>query len=117
MENSRVFVTNEPFQRVENGGMQAKFNLTPAAVYGTLEVLVPAGNSLISSVPTVRLLREKLRDFSDNDYLLPVGDPAVMMAAGAIAAEFNHGRIKLLRWDRIQQQYIVVQIDTSGKAL
>ena len=114
---SRVFVTNEPYQRVENGAMQAKFNLTPAAVYGKLEILVPAGSSLISSVPTVRTLREKLKDFNDNDYLLPVGDPSVMMAAGAIAAEVNHGRIKVLRWDRIQHQYIVIQIDTTGKAL
>lgn len=114
---STVWVTNEPYHRVENGAMQAKFNLTPAAAFGTLEILIPAGNSLISSVPTVRILREKLKDFSDNDYLLPVGDPAVMMAAGAIAAEVNHGRIKLLRWDRIQQQYIVIQIDTSGKSL
>lgn len=114
---SKVWVTNEPYQRAESGGMQAKFNLTPATAFGTLEVLVPAGTSLISSVPTVRLIREKLRDFSDDDYLLPVGDPAVMMIAGAIAAEVNHGRVKLLRWDRIQQQYIVIQIDTSGKSL
>lgn len=114
---SKVWITNESFQRTENGGIQSKFNLTPAAAYGTLEVLVPAGNSLISSVPTVRLIREKLRDFSDNDYLLPIGDPAAMMIAGAIAAEVNHGRLKLLRWDRIQQQYIVVQIDTTGKPL
>lgn len=114
---SRVFITNEPVERAEGGGMKSKFNLAPAAEFGDLEVLIPAGGNLISSVPTVRLLRDKLRSFNDDDYLLPVGDPAAMLAAGAIAAEFNGGRIKLLRWDRQNQRYAVVQIDTSGRAL
>lgn len=114
---STVFITHEPYERTENGGMRSKFNLNPAAEYGNLEVLIPAGNSLISSVPTVRTLREKLRGFSDEDYLLPVGDPTIMMAAGAIAAEFNGGKIKVLRWDKQQQRYVMIQVDTTGKAL
>ena len=114
---SKVYVTHEPFERAENGGMKSKFDLTPAAQYGEIDVLIPAGASLISSVPTVRILREKLRSFSDDDYLLPVGDPSIMMAAGAIAAENNGGRIKVLRWDRHQRCYIPIQIDISGKAL
>lgn len=112
----RVFITNEPY-KVTDGVQQSRFNLTPAAKFGALEVLIPAGASLISTVPTVRILRDKLRSFTDDDYLLPVGDPAIMLAAGAIAAEFNGGRIKLLRWDRQQHCYIVIQVDTTGRAL
>ncbi|WP_448506569.1 hypothetical protein [Immundisolibacter sp.] len=114
---SIVYVTHEPYERTIDGVMCSRFNLTPAVQYGKIQVLIPAGASLISSVPTVRTLREKLRNFCDDDYLLPIGDPSIMMAAGAIAAEFNHGRIKVLRWDRKQRCYIPIQIDTSGKPL
>lgn len=114
---SRVFVTHEPYEKADNGSMRAKFDLTPAAEYGDIQVLIPAGASLLSTVPTVRTLRDKLRGFSDDDYLLPVGDPSIMMAAGAIAAEFNGGRLKVLRWDRHLRKYIPIQIDTSGKGL
>jgi len=113
----KVYITHEPYERTDEGAMRSKFDLTPAARYGELHVLIPAGTSMLSTVPTVRTLREKLRGFSDEDYLLPVGDPSVMMAAGAIAAEFNAGRVKVLRWDRHQKCYIPIQIDTSGKPL
>lgn len=113
---SRVFITHEP-HRIENGVIKSVFDMTPAAEYGTIEVLIPAGASLLSTVPMVRTMRDRLHNFSDNDYLLPVGDPAAIMAAGAIASEINNGRVKILRWDRVARRYIVVQIDTSGKAI
>jgi len=115
MNTARVFVTHEP-HRVEAGLVKSLFDLTPAAEYGELQVLMPAGSSLLSTVPMVRTMRDRLRDFSDNDYLLPVGDPASIMAAGAIAAEMNNGRVKILRWDRTGRRYIVVHLDTSGRA-
>lgn len=114
---SKVFVSHEPFERTEDGGFRSKFNLAPAAEYGEINILIPAGMSLISTVPTVKTIREKLRGFTDDDYLLPVGDPSIMMIAGAIAAEFNGGRIKVLRWDRFEKRYLPIQVDTSGKAI
>jgi hypothetical protein len=114
----KVFVTHEP-TRWDEEQQQAVplFDLTPAAEYGQLEVLLPAGGTLISTVPMVRVMRDRLAHFGDGDYILPVGDPASIAAASAIAAEMNHGRVKLLRWDRRAKKYIVVQLDTSGKAI
>ena len=114
-KRARVFITHEPYERTDSGAVRSVFNFSPAMQYGDLTVLVPAQTSLLSSVPTVRTLRDKLRDFSDDDYLLPVGDPSIMMAAGAIAAEFNHGRVKVLKWDREQRRYLPIQLDTTGK--
>lgn len=113
---NKVYITHEP-HRVENGVIKSVFDMTPAAEYGEIEVLMPAGASLLSTVPMVRTMRDRLYNFSDDDYLLPVGDPASIMAAGAIAAEINNGRVKILRWDRVTRRYIVVQIDTSGRAV
>jgi len=110
-----VFITNEPYKTDKNG-MRTAINMTPARKYGDLEVLIPAGASMISTVPMIRTLRDKLAKFSDVDYLIPVGSPASIMAAGAIAAEMNCGRIKILQWDNHIRDYIVIQVDTSGRA-
>ncbi|OGC93933.1 MAG: hypothetical protein A2W25_14700 [candidate division Zixibacteria bacterium RBG_16_53_22] len=113
---SRVFVSHEP-HRIEAGQVKSLFDLTPAAEYGDIEVLMPAGSSLLSTVPMVRTMRDRLANFSDDDYLLPVGDPSAIMAAGAIASEMNNGRVKILRWDRATRRYIVIQFDVSGRAV
>lgn len=93
------------------------FDLTPAMEYGQIEVLLAHSQSLLAPVPTVRKLREKLRNFSDDDYLLPVGDPVLMSTVAMIAGNMNNGRVKFLKWDRIQRKYLVIQVDASGVAL
>jgi hypothetical protein len=89
-------------------------NLLPAAEYGKVEVLLPPGNVAYSSVPTVRRLRDKLKDFCDEDYLLLMGDPAAIAMAGAVASDNNRGRIKLLKWDRQEMKYYVVNVNLYG---
>ena len=113
---SRVFVSHEP-HRIEAGQVKSLFDLTPAAEYGDIEGVMPAGSSLLSTVPMVRTMRDRLANFSDDDYLLPVGDPSAIMAAGGIASEMKNGRGKILRWDRATRRYIVIQFDVSGRAV
>jgi hypothetical protein len=40
-----------------------------------------------------------------------------MIAAGMVASHMNHGKVKILKWDRIMSDYIAVQFDLSGKAI
>lgn len=115
---STVYVTQEVMVREANGDLRRKFDLSSAeAKYGAARVLVPHGQSLVSSVPVVRQLNEQLRDFTEDDYLLPLGDPAIMVAAAAIAARNTNGRLNVLKWDRRQGEYLCVQLDLSGRAL
>jgi hypothetical protein len=111
-----VYVTQEKARKVE-GQWVSEFDITPALEFGKVEILMPPGYSFFSPVPVIRALRDKLKDFSDDDYLLPIGDPSIMVAAAMIAGEKNGGRVKLLKWDRFQQAYIPVQLDTTGKAV
>lgn len=113
---STVWVTQEKARKVA-GEWVPEFDLSPAAKFGKVEVLSPPGSSFFSPVPTIRMLKQKLEAFKDDDYLLPVGDPAIMVAAAMIAGEKNGGRVKILKWDRFQGEYIPVQLDTSGKAV
>ena len=86
-------------------------NLVPASRYGDIRVMLPPGQVAYSTAPTVRRLREKLNYFNDNDYLLLMGDPAAIAIAGAIACEKNNGKIRLLKWDRQEKQYIPIEVD------
>lgn len=113
---AKVYVPQEKAKKVD-GNWVPEFNLTPASEFGQIQVLMPPGQSFFSPVPVIRSLKDKLKDFSDEDYLLPIGDPSIMVAAAMIAGEKTGGRIKLLKWDRFQQAYIPVQLDTSGKAV
>jgi len=56
-------------------------------------------------------MHETMRDFSDADYLVPLGNPALCAMAVLVAAEVNQGRVKMLDWIRDERRYRVVQID------
>lgn len=90
-------------------------NLLPAAKFGEVKVLLPPGQIIFSSAPTVSRLRRALRTYSDDDHLLMIGDPAAIAAAAAVAAHINMGRLKLLKWDKQEQQYFSVSIDIHGR--
>lgn len=111
-----VYVVCEPTHSVGNMSRKS-MDLTPAIEYGELCVLMPQSQSMLAPVPTVRTLKEKLRNFTDNDYILPVGDPVLMSTVAMIAAEQNGGKVKFLKWDRHMGKYFVIQVDTSGRAI
>ena len=114
---SKVFITQEKMRRNLDGNFVSEFDMTPALRFGEPEVLIPAGRALFAPVLTVRTLKEKLASFTDQDYLLTIGDPSVIATAAMIAGEVNQGRVKLLKWDKHLKDYIAIQIDTSGRSV
>lgn len=116
MANSKVYVVCEPTHTI-GGEVRTSMDFTPALEYGDLEVLLPQSQSMLAPVPTVRALKEKLRNFTDDDYILPVGDPVLIGTVVMVAAQQNGGKVKFLKWDRLQRKYFVIQVDTSGRAI
>ena len=89
-------------------------DIAPAMKFGDMKVLLPANTQIaFSTVPTVRLLRRKLREYKDGDYLLLTGDPVAIGLACSIAAFYNSGRFTALKWDRRERMYIPVKIDIT----
>jgi len=87
-------------------------NILGARIFGDLKVLLPSNtNIVLSSEPVVRKLRSGLKEFNDEDYLLLMGDPAVIGLACVIASDINDGAYKVLKWDRIEKDYYAVDID------
>lgn len=111
---NKVYVTTHPMRKSLDG-VYRPIDITAAAAFGELIELLPPGMLSLTPVPTVRELKYGLRNFNDDDYLLPLGDPALIAAAGAAAAFSNSGRFKILRWDRKSGHYIPIQIDLNTR--
>jgi hypothetical protein len=87
-------------------------NISPALQFGEIETILPPNAQVaFSVVPTVRRIQRKLENFSDQDYLLFIGDPTAIAIVSAVAAARNHGRYKCLKWDRFSKRYIPIQVD------
>ena len=108
--NGVGFICNNCQHEYSKGILKAA-DVTPAAVYGKLEVLIQTRDIGIALQPLVAQMKTALKDFSDDDYIATVGDPVAIALAGSIAAKNNRGRVKYLRWDRQTRQYIKIQVE------
>ena len=71
-------------------------NITPAMDYGNIETIMPPNAQIaFSVVPTVRRIQRKLEKFSDEDFLVLIGDPSAIGICCAVAAARNHGSNEL----------------------
>ena len=67
-------------------------NVRSAEKFGDLKIVLPDNRQIVlSSGPLTHKLKKELSTFCDDDYLLLMGDPAIIAVAGAIAAKNNNG--------------------------
>ena len=91
-------------------------NVIGAGRFGDLIPLLPPGRQItLSSSPVVKLLKNKLKDFNDKDFLLAMGDPVAIGIASMVASDINNGKVNMLKWDRENQCYYNVPIDLYKK--
>ena len=89
-------------------------DITDALRFGEFENLLPRKDQLmISSQPVVHALKKKLKDFSDDDYILCLGDPSIIATVAVVAASMNPNRFKMLKWDRHLKKYYPVEVNTN----
>lgn len=90
------------------------YALAGATDFGDLVFLLPKLGQTITYMnqPAVREMRGKLKNYDGRrDYVLPVGDPAAIGIAVALAAERSAGLLQLLRYDKHQKRYFAVKVD------
>ena len=91
-------------------------DITDATSFGNVEILISAGEQAsFSTQPTIRKLNRRLAKFSDDDYLILAGDPAIIALAASIASKNNRGKFKMLKWDRQQEKYFPLEADLNYK--
>lgn len=107
--SGKVYVVQEPNKIEYDGDGRANpiplFNLDPARVYGDLVNLLPPGNTTYSPQKIVEMINTSMPEFTSKDYICPVGSPAIIGVAIAIAAKKNGGRVNVLHWNKREKQY------------
>ena len=113
---ARVFIPQEPMKRDPGTQrMVSVMNFSQARAFGTPVVMCPSGPAALNTAPTEWTLREHLKDFSDQDFLIAVGDPTLFGMASIIAAGSNRGRVRFLKWDKELHNYIEVDFHQFRK--
>ena len=93
-----------------------KINIMGASKYGEFKFLLPEFSQIIFSPgPLVYKLRQGLKDFNENDYLLLTGDPAIIGVACSIVSDMTNGKYNLLKWDKQEKKYYPIEINLHEK--
>ena len=93
-----------------------KINIIGATEFGNLKVLLPENSQIILSPAYVtQTLKQKLKDYTESDYLLLTGDPAIIGVACSIVSDITNGKYNLLKWDKQERRYYPVEIDLYNK--
>ena len=93
-----------------------KINILGAAHYGKFKFLLPELSQIIFSPgPLIFKLREGLRNYTMEDYLLLTGDPAIIGVACSIVSDITNGKFNLLKWDKQERKYYPIHINLFEK--
>ena len=93
-----------------------KINITGTLEYGELKFLLPELSQLMwSPGPLIFELRKKLKNYTPEDYLLLVGDPAIIGVACSIVSDITNGKYKFIKWDRQERRYYPIEINLYEK--
>lgn len=106
-----VFVVQNPFTYDRTArGFVPKVDISPAAIFGDLvEVLSPTAAPF--NFPGLSDdLHRKLSHYRDGDFILLVGNPALIGAVTALASSYNDGRVTCLQWSGKDQRYIPIEM-------
>ena len=112
---SIVYVVTEPITYRE-GNPVPLFDISPAMKFGEIEILTKhSQDMMVSSQSMIPILRSKLAKYTDEDYILPVGDPVTIAAVAAIAADMNGGFFRILKWHKSSRKYVVIDVNAWGE--
>ena len=93
-----------------------KINIMSASKYGEFKFLLPEFSQIIFSPgPLIFKLRNLLKDYTQHDYLLLTGDPAIIGVACSIVADTTNGKFNLLKWDKQDRMYYPIKINLHEK--
>lgn len=111
---NKVFIPQEPtrWDPIEKK-LVSIMNFGEAGKFGETVICLPPGKIALTTQPTVFQLQKLMRGFCDDDFIICVGDPSLIAMTATVAAAYNRGRYKLLKYDRNSGGYISIQVDLN----
>ena len=93
-----------------------KINIMGASQFGQFKFLLPEFSQMIFSPgPLIYKLRQGLKNYTANDYLLLTGDPAIIGVACSIVSDITNGKYNVLKWDKQERKYYPIEINLYEK--
>ena len=93
-----------------------KINIMGASRYGDFKFLLPEFSQMIFSPgPLIYKLRQGLKSYTVDDYLLLTGDPAIIGVACSIVSDITNGKYNVLKWDKQERKYYPIEINLYEK--
>ena len=116
MPTSRVFIPQRPLMKVFNNETDEwewvnKWDLSEAENYGTITPILSSQARPFTPEPIIAEIKAALHDYGDSDYLIAIGNPALLAWCVAIAAYFNDGFVNMLQWNSIDRTYVSIEAD------
>ena len=85
-------------------------NINPARRFGELITLMPPAASRNSIEVCAAALEAGMADYGHEDCLVALGDPTLYAVAACIAVRKARGLLRMLKWDRILGDYMLVEV-------
>ena len=113
MKENKVYVIQE-IPGTKEG--RPKINIMGAKEYGEFVFLLPELSQIIFSPgPIIFKLRQLLKNYTDQDYLLLTGDPAIIGVACSVVSDITGGKYNVLKWDKQEKKYYPIKINLYEK--
>jgi hypothetical protein len=111
---STVFITQVPHRLNRETGELEPLDMSAAREWGDPRVILTPGANPFTSMPAiVDDLHASLKDIGDQDYLILVGNPAIMGVAACIAAQYLKGKLRVLQWSGKAQRYNLIEANAN----
>lgn len=111
---SVVYVPQVPHKLNRATGALEPLDMSPAREWGEVKVILTPGANPFTSMPAIiDDLHAALQDITPNDFIILVGNPAIMGAMAAIAAEYTEGKLRVLQWHKYQNRYNEIKFNVS----
>lgn len=108
---SKVFIPQivTRFDHVSGKKIPA-FDFSAAAQFGQLEAILDENDDTLFLARITQKIRKSLEGYSENDFLLAVGDPSVIAVCAGIIFR-RRTKMKMLKWDRKMQTYLCLELN------
>jgi hypothetical protein len=107
----RVFVPQMPSRYDTDLRMWVPtVNLAPASKHGDVIVMLPPQANRLHTAPLIQIIKDRMEDCNEQDFIVAVGDPSLIAAAACIATRRTGGLLRMLKWDRQTSDYLITEI-------
>lgn len=106
----KVYVPQIPSRFDKTSGIWVpQVNINAAKRYGDIIEILPPEASRLHVAPLITVIREAMKSYSKDDFIVALGDPTIIAITACMAFMHAGALLRLLKWDRQTGDYILVE--------